>query len=68
MVLKYRKRTRAPKEKQKEIDQDIVIKMFYHLKGSYSESKWVTKPSKIWINSLYDNFYVCNLILSENWI
>ena len=33
MGLKYRKRTRAPKEKQKEIDQDIVIKMFDHLKG-----------------------------------
>ena len=33
MALKYRKRTRAPKEKQKEIDQDIVIKMFDHLKG-----------------------------------
>ena len=33
MGLRYRKRKRAPKEKQKEIDQDIVIKMFDHLKG-----------------------------------
>ena len=33
MSLKYRKQTRAPKEKQKEIDQDIVNKMFDHLKG-----------------------------------
>ena len=35
MSLKYRKQTRAPKEKQKEIDQDmyIVIKMFDHSEG-----------------------------------
>ena len=33
MGLRYRKRKRAPKEKQKEIDQDIVIKTFDHLKG-----------------------------------
>ena len=37
------------KMKQKEIDPDIVIKMFDHLKGrmsSYGKSKWVTKPSE----------------------
>ena len=54
---------RRIKMKQKEIDQDIVIKMFYHLKGSYGESKWVTKPSE---NLKSINFYVCNLILTEN--
>ena len=33
MGLRYKKLTRAPKKKQREIDQDIVIKMFDHLKG-----------------------------------
>ena len=48
--------------------QDIAIKMFDHFKGrdrSYGESKWVTKPSE---NLKWINFYVCNVILSENWI
>ena len=40
---------------QKEIDQDIVIKMFDHLfvrMSSYGEWKWVTMPSENlkWIN------------------
>ena len=34
------------KMKQKEIDPDIVIKMFDHLKGSFGKQKWVTKPSE----------------------
>ena len=54
---------RRIKMKQKEIDQDIVIEMFYHLKGSYGESKWVTKPLE---NLKSINFYVCNLIWTEN--
>ena len=40
---------RRIKMMQKEIDQDIVIKMFDHLferMSSYCESKWVTKPSE----------------------
>ena len=50
--------------KQKEIDPDIVIKMFDHLKGSFGKQKWVTKPSE---KFKWTIFYVCNLILSENW-
>ena len=58
---------RRIKMKQKEIDQDIVIKMFYHLNSSYGESKWVTKPSRnLKSIKFYVNFYVCNLNLSEN--
>ena len=40
---------------QKEIDQDIVIKMAYHLKGSYGESKWVTKP----LENFEINLFLC---------
>ena len=54
----------------KEIDQDIVIKMFDHLKGllpmanqNELQSRPITKPS---VNLKLINFYVCNGILSEN--
>ena len=48
--------------KQKEIDQDIVIKMFERM-SSYRESKWVPEALQ---NLKLVNFHVCNLILSEN--
>ena len=53
---------------QKEIDQDIVIKMFDHLKGlvhmaNQNELQSRPIPSE---NLKLINFYVCKLILSEN--
>ena len=47
------------KMKQKEIDQDIVIKMFDHLKGRVHNQNGLQSLQKIW-NEL--------IFMSENWI
>ena len=56
---------RRIKMKQKEIDQDIVIKMFYHLTSSCRKLKWTTKPFDFLNMELYQIGTIpCNSILS----
>ena len=56
---------RRIKTMQKEINRDIVIKMFDNLKGQVhvANQKWATKPYEILKLNILD---VCNRILSEN--